>query len=170
MKGSRFACCGDISRGNTLVWWSEPAGLYVVPGPFAPIYMSRSSFPDRRSGIPSKIERGFSPVRNRAWIISHFCRAIEAKVADHPRSFSRREIFHSRTFRNPRSRRAFRHLTASVSICNSKLTIPPLPVTDRDVLQRPHLLSRSVTARPVILPYLLQIETFPRDAKLNLNL
>jgi len=75
-------------------------------------------------------ERGFSPVRNRAWIISHFWRAIEPKVADYPRSFSKREIFHARMSENPRSARMTGAGPAFVSICNSKKPIPPLPVTD----------------------------------------
>ena len=45
-------------------------------------------------------------------------RAPKAKVADYPRSFTKREIFHARTSDNPRSGGAAELDTAFVSICN----------------------------------------------------
>lgn len=82
------------------------------------------------------------PRQNRAWIFFRLkssvdylplCRVIESKVADYPRSFSKREIFHARASEYPRSMRTISPTPASVSICNSKRVIPPLSVTDRDV-------------------------------------
>lgn len=99
------------------------------------------------------------PRQNRAWTISHFCRAIESKVADYPRSFTKRKIFHARSSENPRSTRMTGTGPAFVSICNSKRVIPPPSVTDRDITQRPQLTSHSVTARTVFGLFVLQIET-----------
>ena len=48
---------------------------------------------------------------------------------------------------------------AYVSTCNSKRVIPPLSVTDRDVIGRPLAMSRSVTIRRVFSPLVLRIET-----------
>ena len=125
----------------------------------APIYRSRSGLPGQKIALPRQ---------NRAWIFFRLkssvdnlplCRVIESKVADYPRSFSRREIFHARASEYPRSMTTTNLVPASVSICNSKRIIPPLSVTDRDVSQRPQLTSHSVTVRTVFRPFLLQIET-----------
>ena len=62
-------------------------------------------------------------------------RAIEPKVADYPRSFTKRDIFHARMSGNPRSTRMTGTGPAFVSICNSKRVIPPPSVTDRDTTQ-----------------------------------
>lgn len=106
--------------------------------------------------------------QNRAWIFFRLkssvdnlplCRAIESKVADYPRSFTKRKIFHTRSSDNPHSMTMTNLAPASVSICNSKRIIPPLSVTDRDVSQRPRLTSHSVTARTVSSLFVLQIET-----------
>lgn len=86
------------------------------------------------------------------------CRAIEPKVADYPRSFTKRDIFHARMSGNPRSTRMTGTGPAFVSICNSKRVIPPPSVTDRDITQRPQLTSHSVTARTVFGLFVLQIE------------
>ena len=87
------------------------------------------------------------------------CRAIESKVADYPRSFTRRKIFHARVSDNPRSMTMTNLAPAYVSTCNSKRVIPPLSVTDRDVSQRPPLTSHSVTVRTVFSLFVLRIET-----------
>lgn len=110
-------------------------------------------FPDRRLLFPAK---------SSVDILS-LCRAIESKVADYPRSFTKRKIFHARSSDNPRSMTMTNLAPASVSTCNSKRNskriIPPLFVTDRDVSQRPQLTSHSVTARTVSSLFVLQIET-----------
>ena len=76
----------------------------------------------------------------------------KVKVADYPRSFTRREIFHTRSSKYPRSMRTIGPIPASVSICNSRRIIPPLSVTDRDVSLAVYRLSKSVTTRTVFLP------------------
>lgn len=86
------------------------------------------------------------------------CRAIESKVADYPRSFTRRKIFHARVSDNPRSMTMTNLAPAYVSTCNSKRVIPPLSVTDRDVSQKPPLTSHSVTVRTVFSLFVLRIE------------
>lgn len=86
------------------------------------------------------------------------CRAIESKVGDYPRSFTKRKIFHTRSSENPRSTRMTGTGPAFVSICNSKRVIPPPSVTDRDITQRPQLTSHSVTARTVFGLFVLQIK------------
>lgn len=123
------------------------------------IYRSRSGLPRQKIALPRQ---------NRAWIFFRLkssvdnlplCRAIESKVADYPRSFTRRKIFHARVSDNPRSMTMTNLAPAYVSTCNSKRVIPPLSVTDRDVSQRPQLTSHSVTARTVSSLFVLQIET-----------
>ena len=107
------------------------------------------------------------PRQNRAWIFFRLkssvdnlplCRAIESKVADYPRSFTRRKIFHARVSDNPRSMTMTNLAPAYVSTCNSKRVIPPLSVTDRDVSQKPPLTSHSVTVRTVFSLFVLRIE------------
>ena len=102
-------------------------------------------FPDRRLIFPAK---------SSVDILS-LCRAINSKVADYPRSFTRRGFPHSITTVRPG--------LAFVSICNSKMPIPLLPVTDRDVSPASHRLSKSVTDRTVFCPLVLQNETFPNQ-------
>ena len=143
MKDGGFGCTGDISRGSTLSRWSTPAGTNFDNGSFAPIYRSRSGLPRQKIALPRQ---------NRAWIFFRLkssvdnlplCHSIESKVADYPRSFTRREIFHARTSDNPRS--------------------VGQPSSTR-------LLSRSVTYREHFLPYLLQVEILSRDPSLRLIL
>lgn len=114
------------------------------------LYIGRDRARQNRAWIFSRLKS--------AWIISHLWRAPKAKVADYPRSFTRREIFHSRVSEYPRSMTMTNLAPASVSICNRKRVIPPLSVTDRDVSQRPQLTSHSVTVRTVFRPFVLQIE------------
>ena len=125
---------------------------------FAPIYRSRSGLPRQKIALPRQ---------NRAWIFFRLkssvdnlplCRAIESKVADYPRSFTRRKIFHARVSDNPRSMTMTNLAPAYVSTCNSKRVIPPLSVTDRDVSQKPPLTSHSVTVRTVFSLFVLRIE------------
>lgn len=127
-------------------------------GLFAPIYRSRSGLPRQKIALPRQ---------NRAWIFFRLkssvdnlplCRAIESKVADYPRSFTRRKIFHARVSDNPRSMTMTNLAPAYVSTCNSKRVIPPLSVTDRDVSQKPPLTSHSVTVRTVFSLFVLRIE------------
>ena len=106
------------------------------------LYIGRDrGCPDRRLLFPGKIESGFS-----------------SKVADYPRSFTRRKIFHARVSDNPRSMTMTNLAPAYVSTCNSKRVIPPLSVTDRDVSQKPPLTSHSVTVRTVFSLFVLRIE------------
>lgn len=143
MKDSGFGYACDISRGNTLSRWSTSAASTFDTSLFAPIYRSRSGLPRQKIALPRQ---------NRAWIFFRLkssvdnlplCRAIESKVADYPRSFTRRKIFHARVSDNPRS--------------------GGQPSSTR-------LLSRSVTYREHFLPYLLQVEILRRDLRLRLIL
>ena len=159
MKGGGFRYAGDISQGNTLARWSTPAASTFDTSLFVPIYRPRSGLPRQKIALPRQ---------NRAWIFFRLkssvgnlplCRAIESKVADYPRSFTRRKIFHARVSDNPRSMTMTNLAPAYVSTCNSKRVIPPLSVTDRDVSQKPPLTSHSVTVRTVFSLFVLRIET-----------
>ena len=158
MKDGGFGYACDISRGNTLSRWSTSAASTFDTSLFAPIYRSRSGLPRQKIALPRQ---------NRAWIFFRLkssvdnlplCRAIESKVADYPRSFTRRKIFHARVSDNPRSMTMTNLAPAYVSTCNSKRVIPPLSVTDRDVSQKPPLTSHSVTVRTVFSLFVLRIE------------
>lgn len=123
------------------------------------LYIGRDrGCPDRRLLFPGKIERGFFSRLKSSVDNLPLCRAIESKVADYPRSFTRRKIFHARVSDNPRSMTMTNLAPAYVSTCNSKRVIPPLSVTDRDVSQKPPLTSHSVTVRTVFSLFVLRIE------------
>lgn len=141
-------CCSGVHLQYRT---SIPAYLYLYIG--------------RDRGLPR--QKIALPRQNRAWIIFRLkssvdnlplCRAIESKVADYPRSFTRRKIFHARVSDNPRSMTMTNLAPAYVSTCNSKRVIPPLSVTDRDVSQKPPLTSHSVTVRTVFSLFVLRIE------------
>lgn len=159
MKDGGFGYACDISRGNTLSRWSTSAASTFDTSLFAPIYRSRSGLPRQKIALPRQ---------NRAWIFFRLkssvdnlplCRAIESKVADYPRSFTRRKIFHARVSDNPRSMTMTNLAPAYVSTCNSKNGFQPLRVTDRDVIGLPLAMFRSVTIRRVFSPLVLRIET-----------
>lgn len=63
MMDSGFGRAGDISRGNTLARWSEPAEHPFDNNSFVPIYRLRSGFLANSSVdiLPFEIERGQSP-------------------------------------------------------------------------------------------------------------
>ena len=44
MKSGGFGRCGDVSQGNTLVWWSILIDYVSVTDPFAPIYVADDGF------------------------------------------------------------------------------------------------------------------------------
>ena len=44
MKSGGFGRCGDVSQGNTLVWWSILIDYVSVTDSFAPIYVADDGF------------------------------------------------------------------------------------------------------------------------------